>query len=305
MSSNSDVLVTGAGGQLGRALVEDLRASGRTVHSMTRAELDIADSPGVRRAVVSTRPAWIVNCAAWTGVDAAESHREEAYRVNDEALGVLADAAQASGARIIHFSTDYVFDGQFAADAPPEPYCEDAPTNPVNTYGASKLAGERRLLGHPVRSAVLRTSWLYAPEGANFFTTMLRLGERALAEGTELSIVADQIGTPTDVFSLARQTARVLDLELQGLFHASCSGQASWFEFARAIFRGLDWNVALRPVSTRDCPVPLLAPRPPFTVLRNRRLEELGEDRMGPWEDGLREVLRRHRERVEPPGAAG
>ncbi len=302
MSPSQDVLLTGAGGQLGRALVERLRGSNRTIHTATRSELDMADPAAVQRAIASMRPSWVVNCAAWTRVDDAESRREDAFGVNDEALGTLADAAHAVGARIVHFGTDYVFDGEFGDGETPEAYCEDAAANPINCYGASKLAGERRLLSHPVRAVVLRTSWLYAPFGSNFFMTMLRHGEKALAEGTPLSIVADQIGTPTDVFSLARQTERVLQLDLEGLFHASCHGRASWFDFAQAIFESLGWDVALTPVSTRECPVPLAAARPPFSVLRNRRLEELGEDLMGAWEDGLGEVVRRYRDRAARSG---
>lgn len=279
------ILLTGARGQLGRAILA--RLSGRwEVHPFSRQALDIARAPAVAAVVGSLRPDWIVNCAAWTDVDGAEADPAGAHDINDAALGGLADAASAAACRLLHFSSDYVFDGRSG-----RPYVESDAPAPLNVYGASKLAGERRLLAHPVEAAILRTSWLYGEDGHNFLLTVLRLAAERRPGDPPLEVVDDQLGTPTDVHSLAAGVEIVLEEDLRGLFHASCQGQSSWYAFARAIFDLAGVRVAVKPVPTAAHPRP--ARRPAYSVLANRRLEELGRDRFPPWEEGLRRVLER------------
>lgn len=281
------ILVTGSGGQLGRTLIEHLGPRWE-VRGLSRDELDLTDPDSVLERVREFRPHWILNCAAYTAVDLAEEHPGDAFAINDQALGHLADAALAVGSQIVHYSTDYVFDGEGR-----EPYLESDPTSPLNVYGRSKLAGEDRLLRHEVPAAILRTSWLYSEREGNFFTTMVRLGQERAASGEPLGIVHDQVGTPTDTWSLARQTEKVLLGDHGGLFHASSTGQASWFEFARAIFDSMKIPVELRPITTEEFPRP--APRPRYSVLENHELERHGIQVLPPWEEGLEDVIIRFR----------
>ncbi len=281
------ILITGAGGQLGRAVAARLGATGDVV-ALTRQDLDITDPARLEATLGRVRPRWVINCAAWTAVDLAEEDSAGAYRLNDGAAGQVADAAARVGATVVHFSTDYVFDGRSS-----RPYVETDEPAPINVYGASKLAGERRLLEHGVPVAILRTSWLYGDAGKNFFRTMLELGARNAGSGRPLPVVDDQVGTPTDVHSLAAQVEVVLAEGLSGLFHASSQGQASWCEFARAILGGAGLDVTVEPVDSDAFPCP--AARPAYSVLENRRLGELGVDRMPDWRAGLESVLERWR----------
>ena len=225
------ILVTGAGGQLGFELAHWLAACGDVV-AVDRPEIDLADPDAIRRGVREIAPRLIVNAAAYTAVDRAETEAELAHALNARAPEVLADEARKSGAALIHYSTDYVFDG--AAD---RPYAEDSPTAPLNVYGATKLAGERAVLGSGADALVLRTSWVYGLRGANFLLTMRRLA----AQRDELRIVADQTGTPNWCRELARATARIVADGLpalaarKGLYHLSSTGSTTWFDFARAI----------------------------------------------------------------------
>ena len=278
----ANVLITGAGGQLGFAVARQL--GGRAVvTALSHSDLEITDRTTVRDRVLELRPDWIVNCAAWTNVDGAESDVAGAYRVNSEAVGLLADVALEVGAGVVHFSTDYVFDG-----AATSPYRESDAARPVNTYGASKLAGEELLLAHPVRSIVLRTSWLYGAHGRNFFRTMVDRAKQH--NGAErLRVVEDEVGTPTDVTSLAAQVEVLLESEVDGLVHASCQGEASWLEFAQRIFVLSGYDTAVDAVSASEFPRP--ARRPAYSVLDNARLRDRGVDRMPPWEEGLRRVV--------------
>ena len=273
------VLITGGGGQLGGALARRL-ASAWKVHSLTRQELDITDAACVREAIAGLQPAWVVNCAAWTDVDGAEAARDDAFLLNDTAVGVLAEAAVKTGARLMHFSTDYVFDGES-----PRAYVESDPAAPINVYGDSKLAGERRLLARDAGAIIVRTSWLYSETGRNFALAMLRLGAAWKHGDAPLRVVSDQVGTPTDVHSLAVQVESMLTGDFEGLFHASCHGQASWFEFARALFRATGLDVPIAPVRSEAFPRP--ARRPRHAVLENRRLEASGLDRLPEWEQAL------------------
>ncbi len=288
------VLVTGAGGQLGSAVCARLERGAKTaVVATRRGELDLADQTGTRTAIARHRPDWIVNCAAFTAVDLAETESEAAYAINDVALGAVAEAALDVGARVLHVSTDYVFSGAIES---PNTYDESAPVGPLSVYGASKYAGEVRLLGAMPGALVLRTSWVYGGPEKNFLRAMLRLGESRRGGGEPLTVVDDQVGTPTDCFSLAEQIARLLEPdadELRGVIHASSAGETTWCRFAREIFRRVGWDVRVDPIRTEDWNAknPGIARRPVRGVLENARLRVAGLDVMPDWEDGLARVL--------------
>jgi dTDP-4-dehydrorhamnose reductase len=285
---NPRILITGSAGQLARALGARLGGSPEPSRVWMAPEdrLDIGDPGKVREALAVHRPDWIVNCAAYTAVDAAEADRERAFLVNDAAVGVLADAALDAGARILHLSTDYVFDG-----SKPGRYVEEDLPNPVNAYGASKLAGEIRLLAHPVRAAVLRTAWLYGEGGRNFFRWAVEGGRKAVESGGGLPVVIDQVGSPTDVHTLSAQIEAAIEADLEGLHHAAAEGETSWHGFAEEIFRLLGITPRLRPIRGED--LRRAARRAPRVVLENRRLHLAGRNLMVPWQEGLRGVVSR------------
>jgi dTDP-4-dehydrorhamnose reductase len=269
-------LVTGASGMLGRDLQRTLR--GRDVTALSRAELDITDPDAVRAAVAGHDV--VINSAAYTRVDDAESHEAEAYAVNALGPRLLAEAAAASGARLVTISTDYVFDGRGTA-----PYPEDAPTDPINAYGRTKAAGEafvRELA--PATSFVVRTAWIYGAHGPNFAATMLRLA----ATHDTVSVVTDQLGQPTWTGDLAERIVALLDADAPaGIYHATNAGQATWFEFARAVFSeaGLDPE-RVRPTDSAAFVRP--APRPAYSVLGHDGWARAGLAPLRDWREALR-----------------
>ena len=218
------ILLTGRNGQVGWELERVLAPLGELI-ATGRAELDLADPEAIRRAVSSVKPDVIVNAAAYTAVDRAESESEIAMRINGDAPDVLAEEAKRIGALLVHYSTDYVFDGTKTA-----PYVEHDAPNPLNVYGASKLAGERAILATGCRHLILRTSWVFGPRGSNFLLTILR----AARERPELRVVSDQIGAPTSARSIAAATARAIGLAGSGLYHLAAAGETSWHGFAEA-----------------------------------------------------------------------
>jgi dTDP-4-dehydrorhamnose reductase len=256
-----NILLTGKNGQVGWELARALLPLGR-VHAFGHAELDLADAAAVRRTLDEVRPQVIVNAAAYTAVDKAESEPEQANAVNAAAPALLAQEAARRGALLIHYSTDYVYDGAKAA-----PYVETDPTNPLGAYGRSKLAGEAGIRAAGADHLIFRTSWVYAARGANFLRTILRLA----AEREELRIVADQIGAPTWARLIAEATAHALRQAMQersggtfdsGVFHLAAAGETSWHGFASAIVAGRSGLrvKAVMPITTADYPLP--APRP-------------------------------------------
>jgi dTDP-4-dehydrorhamnose reductase len=282
------VLVTGAGGQVGADVARLLEGRAQ-VAARTHAELDLEKPDDIRFSVREARPDVIVNAAAYTAVDRAESEEDRARLVNGVAPGVLAEEAKRAGALLIHYSTDYVFDGEMD-----RPYVETDAPNPLSAYGRTKLEGERAVAAAGGRHLILRTSWIYAPRGRNFMLTMLRFA----AERDELRVVDDQRGAPTSSLQVARATVELLDADREqaGIYHATASGETTWFGFAGAIFDGRKRRLGdgmripkLVPIRTAEYPTP--ARRPKNSLLSNAKLENVFGVRLGDWREGLEEAL--------------
>ncbi|QJR13280.1 dTDP-4-dehydrorhamnose reductase [Usitatibacter palustris] len=290
------VLVTGSRGQVGSAVVAAL-ADHAEVVAVGHATLDLTNANAVRACVRETKPALIVNAAAYTAVDKAEQDAATAEAVNAIAPGILAEEAQRLGAALIHYSTDYVFDGTKSS-----PYREDDPTNPLGVYGRTKLAGEQAIVASGCVHVILRTSWVYGPTGGNFLLTMLKLA----ATRPELRVVDDQIGAPTSSLLLARVTREIIErmrsepgtlTARMGVFHTTARGSVSWCGFARRIFKR--WSELspepftapkVIPIPASEYPTP--ARRPANSRLAGDKLAAAYGVRLESWEDGLEEVLR-------------
>jgi dTDP-4-dehydrorhamnose reductase len=280
------VLITGIGGQVGRALASSMPAHVQVV-GCAHKDLDVSDEQAVESYVRAHSPDVIVNAAAHTAVDRAESEPELARRVNADGPRHLAASARGVGARLIQISTDFVFDG--AASVPYQP---DSPTNPLSVYGVTKLAGETAVLeALPEHSVILRTSWVYASEGSNFVRTMLRVMK---ANGS-VRVVADQVGTPTSARSLAATLWAIVDKpEIKGIHHWTDAGVASWYDFAVAIaeegaqLQLVSSEVTVTPIATVEYPTP--ARRPPYSILDKKSLASLGIVPLH-WRKRLRSVL--------------
>lgn len=274
------VLVVGAGGMLGRAVVELLRAAGHVSRAIDHPQIDLADVGSVERAVADADRV-IINCAAYTDVDGAESNVALARAVNAEGVAVLARRARDTGATLVHYSTDYVFSGDAAS-----PYRTDEPLRPLNAYGVSKAEGERALAESGCSFLLLRTSWLYAPWGKNFVRTIARLA----AEKPVLRVVDDQRGRPTSAENLARVTLAMLAAGARGTHHATDGGECTWHEFASSIVGGLGLPARIEPCTSAEYPRP--AKRPAYSVLDLTSTEALVGP-MTPWREALDLVLPR------------
>lgn len=268
-------LITGARGMLGTDLIPAL--AGRDVTALGRAELDITDAAAVDAAVAGHDV--VINAAAYTRVDDAETHEPEAHAINATGAGLLAEAARRHGARIVQLSTDYVFDGTATS-----PYPEDAPRHPVSAYGRTKAEGERLVLAaHPEGAVIVRTAWLYGAGGPNFAKTMRRLA----VDRPEIAVVTDQVGQPTWTGDLAERIVALLDTDAPaGIYHGTNAGQASWFEFARAVFgeSGLD-PARITPTDSASFVRP--APRPAYSVLGHDGWARAGLPPMRDWRSAL------------------
>ncbi|WDV56373.1 dTDP-4-dehydrorhamnose reductase [Streptomyces coeruleorubidus] len=288
-------LVTGAGGMLGHDVAEELTRRGEDVVGLDRAALDITRPAAVDTAVREHRPDLVVNCAAYTAVDDAESDEARALEINGDGPRLLARACAAHDARLIHVSTDYVFSGE----ARETPYPEDHPTGPRTAYGRTKLAGERAVLEElPGASAIVRAAWLYGVHGTNFVRTMIGLEARR----DTLDVVDDQRGQPTWSADVAERIADLgvrLGPDAHGVFHATNSGEATWYELAREVFSliGADPD-RVRPTSSAAFPRP--APRPAYSALAHRRWQEIGLPLPRDWRSALHEALPRIRKEGPP-----
>lgn len=293
------ILLTGATGQVGGQLLETLKSLGEVV-APARSAMDLANATSVQAMIRSVRPRWIVNPGAYTAVDRAESEPELAYEVNAEAVRIMGLEARAIGAGVIHFSTDYVFDGLAT-----KPYVETDATGPLSVYGASKLAGERALAESGAGHMVFRTSWVYGAQGKNFLLTILKLAR----ERSTLRVVADQYGAPTWSRDLARMTAHVIGeceaaargrelsdvlADVGGIYHAAGGGETTWYGFAVEAIR-LQRELEevplaeIEPITTADYPTE--AKRPANSRMNCSRLAEQFGWKMMDWHDSLREVL--------------
>jgi dTDP-4-dehydrorhamnose reductase len=308
------ILIFGRSGQLGWELAHQLAPLGELT-VVGSSDVDFAHPDAIRSAVRAVHPSLIVNTAAYTAVDKAESEPDLAWTINAEAPGILAEEAARFGSILVHYSTDYVFDG-----AKPQPYIESDPTNPINVYGKTKLGGEQAIAaamaGSEARYLILRTSWVYGARGTNFLLTMLRLAK----ERTELSIVDDQVGAPTSSKAIAQATTEILarilaerpvDAETQshppaatarpalpanwsGLYHLTCSGSASWFEFAKEFLTRRAEAIgtplpALIPIPTAQFPRP--ARRPANSRLSCELIQQTFGVTLPNWQDALQQVL--------------
>lgn len=301
------ILVTGKNGQVGAELAILLPRLG-DVLALDRAEMDLANSAQIREIIHKQRPDVIVNAAAYTAVDLAEKEEEQARIINVDAPALLAEEAKKIGALLVHYSTDYVFDGSKGS-----PYLETDPTNPKSVYGKTKLAGEQAINESGADFLIFRTAWVYGTRGRNFLLTILRLA----AEREELRVVRDQIGAPTWSREIARGTAEVLAkvfgqssgarTPMCGTYHMTAAGEASWFEFAQSILaeasqapKGVSWIesatkgrplVAQRivPISTAEYPTP--ASRPAYSVLSNAKLSKDFSVTLPTWSRQLQEVF--------------
>ena len=279
-------LITGASGQVGGAVARQARAAGRAVIAPTRAELDLADFPALARMVRETRPAAVINCAAYTAVDRAESEPDLAFALNAEAPGTLAKACAAVDVPLIHISTDYVFDGTSSA-----PYKEDDPVAPLGVYGRSKAAGEAWVRASGARHAIVRAAWVVSAGPRNFIDTMLRLaGER-----DEVRVVADQHGCPTSAEDLAAALLAIAadPGERSGTWHCTNSGHTTWHGLAARVFAGLAARGLPAPrltaITTADYPTP--ATRPAHSRLDCARLAADFGIALRPWQQAVDAIL--------------
>ena|ERR1700726_1286550 len=278
------LLVSGAGGMLGVAVMRAGERSGHSRVGLSHAELDITDAGAVDAAFARAAPDAAINCAAWTDVDGAQEQREHARRVNADGARNLARAAAAVGAALVHVSTDYVFPGAAPLDAAgrPRPYVESDPTGPRSGYGATKLEGEQRVLEASPRHAVVRSAWLFGAGGANFAATMLRLAAEQEGGPASVRVVTDQVGSPTWTGHLAPALVGLAEREVAGLVHQAGAGTVSWHDFAVEIFRQAEVECEVLEASTEEMARP--APRPAWSALASERDDVLP---IPDWREGL------------------
>jgi len=269
------ILLTGRAGQVGWELEQVLPSLGNVV-STDRATLDLADAAAIKKKLSEVKPDLIVNAAAYTAVDKAESELQRAMQVNGVAPGVLAGEAKRLGALLVHYSTDYVFDGTKAL-----PYVEDDVPNPISIYGKTKLAGERAVQASGCRHLILRTSWVYGPRGRNFYRTIAAKA----AAGERLRVVDDQRGVPTTSRFLAEETVALLRKDASGILHLVPSGETTWHGFAREIVRH---SVEIEPIKTSQFPT--AARRPANAVLDNRKAAAILGRQLPDWKSLLAAV---------------
>lgn len=303
------ILLIGRNGQVGTDLASVLPRLGELA-ALNHQELDLTRPDDIRRTIQKIRPQWIINAAAYTAVDQAESDEATARAVNEEAPAVIAEEAKRIDAALVHYSTDYVFDGSKKS-----PYEETDTPNPINVYGKTKLGGERAIQASGVPHLIFRTEWVYATQGRNFLLTVLRLA----TQKQELRIVADQIGSPTTSREIATATARIISqlmnkeegtrslAKVGGIYHMAAEGEATWHEFARAILEEassathtLPWvNAATKgmpflaerviPIATAEYPTP--ARRPAYSLLSTKRLYDRFGVRLPPWRAELQSLF--------------
>jgi dTDP-4-dehydrorhamnose reductase len=283
MSLYDSVVITGGRGMLARAVADALKARGRNVIALDRASTDITQERDVQRLFAEHGPTLLINCAAHTKVDLCEDEAEKADAINGHAVGILAETAREHGTFLVHYSTDFVFDGTGIS-----PYRTDDPVRPLSAYGRSKLLGEQKLqAAHPKRWLILRTSWLYGRGGPSFPRTIVERGR----QGAPLKVVDDQIGSPTYTPDLAEAMLDLLDRGMTGIWHVCNSGNTSWFDFARAALDEFNVPAIIAPIRTADWIAlrPRQAHRPAYSVMDVEPFARAVGRPMRPWREGLRD----------------
>jgi len=284
MKIRSKILVTGGNGQLGKELREfSSLHTGLDFVFLSREDLPIEQFELVRNYFNTLKPAYCINCAAYTAVDKAESEEDLAFLVNGEAVGVLAAVCKEHNTKFVHVSTDYVFNGEATY-----PYTENFPTDPINVYGASKLEGEKQAMELNPDSLIIRTSWLYSSFGKNFVKTMMKL----MNEKDEIKVINDQLGSPTNAEDLAETIFNVIGFcHLQiynwkpGIYNFSNQGIISWYDFAKAIKEIINSPCSIKPISTAEYPTP--AKRPAYSVLDKTKIQETYGVQLKDWKKSL------------------
>ncbi len=274
------ILIVGHKGMLGDEMLSAARTAGHEVTGIDFPDIDITRPESVRACLREGRPDTVINCAAFTAVDACETEPRKAFAVNAEGAGNLALAAKEVRSIFVHYSTDYVFDGTARV-----PYVETDPTGPASVYGRSKLEGERLASMNNARSFIIRIAWLYGMTGNNFVKSIRNLAQKNEATGAHLRVVNDQIGSPTCTLDVCNQTLCLLETGHFGLYHATSEGQCSWYDFAREIVRAAGSPAVVDPCTTAELTRP--APRPAWSVLENAALKRLGLNRMPHWKDAF------------------
>lgn len=273
------ILVTGAKGQLGVDVV-NLLDKKHEVIGMDRQQLDVTNPEECTYVIQRLQPDVVIHCAAFTQVDLAEREADQAFLVNAKGSRNIAIASEVVGAKIVYISTDYVFDGSHTV-----PYHANDKTNPINVYGKSKLAGEHFIQSHSSKYYIIRTSWLYGKYGNNFVKTMLKLSSTR----DEITVVADQLGSPTYTIDLVKFLANLIETDHYGIYHASNTGSCTWYEFAQAIFKLSNIKINVHPCSTEEYQI--AAPRPMYSVLDHNSILSHGFQDLRPWEEALRAYL--------------
>ncbi|MGE5495695.1 MAG: dTDP-4-dehydrorhamnose reductase [Burkholderiales bacterium] len=278
------VLIIGSNGQLGRQMQKTLTQKNINCKAYDYPEIDISDIMSMQTLFEQTNPDTVINCAAYTNVDKAETDYDAAYKINALGPKILAEICFKRNIELIHISTDYVFNGEaIIENGISRPYFETDSCDPQTVYGKTKLEGERFIRQYE-KYYVLRTAWLYG-DGNNFVKTMLRLSEVQ----DEVRVVNDQIGSPTSTVDLANAICGLIGTGAYGLYHATCEGQCSWYDFAQKIFKLRGLEIKVVPVTSEEFPRP--AKRPKWSVLENRALKVVGKNVFRPWEDALKEYL--------------
>ncbi|HDK5741006.1 TPA: dTDP-4-dehydrorhamnose reductase, partial [Clostridioides difficile] len=281
------ILITGCNGQLGKELVNQLKSINQsmnqpkyTILATTRDDLDISNQTNVDNFIFHNKPNVVINCAAYTKVDACEDNIEVAYKINSLGVRNLVIASEKVNAKFVHISTDYVFNG-FSK----YPYREDNKTEPNSVYGKSKLMGEKFVEQFSHKYFILRTAWLYG-DGNNFVKTMIKLS----LENKEVNVVNDQFGSPTSTVDLAKVIIRIMETENYGVYHATCEGQCSWYDFAKKIFELKKINIKVNPIKSNDFKSNVQ--RPQYSVLDNFMLKLIGLNSFRAWEESIEEYIK-------------
>jgi dTDP-4-dehydrorhamnose reductase len=281
MNGRSKILVTGGNGQLGKELQELSPAYPQfEFFFLTREDMPIDQFELVRNYFHTLKPAYCINCAAYTAVDRAESEKELAFQINGEAVGVLAAVCKEHNTKFFHISTDYVFNGEGTY-----PYTENFPTDPINVYGASKLEGEKQAMQLNPDFIIIRTSWVYSSFGKNFVKTMMRL----MSEKDEIKVIKDQIGSPTYAADLAEVILKIIVDWKPGIYNFSNKGIITWYEFAQAIKEIINCPCDIKPISTLEYPTP--AKRPAYSVLDKTKIQETFGVQLKEWKTSLKTCI--------------